>query len=208
MVGCVTLLLVAGFVTYQYRTQIAGTIRSVREGPISAGSADAPTVGTPSDDALRSARRKERAIGERGGPAFVVLTADEMASLVWDGLDPAARAAIDSLRVTLDEDRFILEAMLRTRVFGRDLLGPLGGVLAEREPLRVAGPARYRNVGVVAWEPNTFAIRAFPFPQVVVPRLVNRLTGRTDGSLPLAVPETVDDVRVRPGGVTFYRRMD
>lgn len=147
-------------------------------------------------------------MGERGGPAFVVLTADEIASLVWDGLDPAARVALDSLHVTLDEDRFTLEAMLRTHVFGRDLLGPLEGILAEREPLRVAGPARYRAVGVVAWEPNAFAIRAFPFPQALVPRLVNRLTGRTDGYVQLAVPETVGDVRVRPGGVTFYRRTD
>lgn len=204
MVGCATLLLAAGFVTYQYRVQIAGAIRSVRERPVS----EAPTVGAPSDDALRSARRKERAIGDRDGPAFVVLTADEMASLVWDGLDPAARVALDSLRVTLDEGRFTLEAMLLTRVFGRDLLGPLEGVLAEREPLRVAGPTRYRRVGVVTWEPNAFAIRAFPFPQVVVPRLVNRLTGRTDGYVPLVVPETVGDVRVRPGGVTFYRRTD
>ena len=41
-----------------------------------------------------------------------------------------------------------------------------------------------------------------------VPRVVNRLTGRTDSHVPLAVPETVNDVRVRPGGVTFYRRID
>lgn len=142
MVGCATLLLVAGLVIYQYRAQIAGPIRSVRED----GGADVLTVGAPSDGALRSARRKDRSIGERGGPVFVVLRADEMASLMWDGLDPAARIAL--------------------------------------------------------------AIRAFPCPQAVVPRLVNRLTGHTDGHVPLAVRETVGDVWVRPGGVTFYRRTD
>ena len=35
-----------------------------------------------------------------------------------------------------------------------------------------------------------------------------RLTGRTDGAFPIAVPEPVGEVRVRPDGVTLYRRVE
>ena len=72
----------------------------------------------------------------------------------------------------------------------------------------IAGAARVAGPGLVAWRPDVFTIRQFPFPGSVVPRLVNRLTGRDDGSLPIAVPPTVGDLRIRVDGVTFYRRID
>jgi hypothetical protein len=70
----------------------------------------------------------------------------------------------------------------------------------------MAGGAVVTRPGVVAWQPVEFAVRDFPFPASLVPRLVNRLTGGDDGSVPIAVPETVGGVRIRGDGVTFYRR--
>ncbi|HEX9730299.1 MAG TPA: hypothetical protein VGA37_17525 [Gemmatimonadales bacterium] len=209
MVGCATLLVVGGIVAYQYRDQIAGAVQSVRErGGGRADTAAGPTVGLPSGEALASAQRKEAEIGRRGGAGFVVLTADEMASLIEAGLDPVARRALDSLRVVLDDDRFTLQAQLRTDIFGGDLLGPIAGLLEAREPLELAGPAAVNRPGSVAWKPDYFRIRSFPFPQLVVPKLVDRLTGRTDGIVPIIVPTTVGDVRIRGSRVTFYRRTD
>jgi hypothetical protein len=91
-------------------------------------------------------------------------------------------------------------------LLGKGLLGPLAGMFGPREPVSVSGPARVAAVGAVAWEPDSFVIRSFPLPRSAVPLLVNRLTGRPDGVVPISVPGTVGDLHIRPDGVTFYRR--
>ena len=127
---------------------------------------------------------------------------------IADRLDPAAREAVDSLRVVLYDDRLVLYGHVRLDVFGRELLGPLAGVFDSSEPLRMAGPLEADRPGRLSWRCTEFSILRFPFPQSVIPALVNRLTGRDDGAFPIPVPESVGDVRVRPDGVTLYRRVE
>ncbi len=204
-VGCVTLLIVGGLLGYHYRAQLKGLAESVTGHRIAAAPA-ADSVGGVSEDALKRARRKEAAMAERRGPASVTLTAAEVASLIADGLDPVARRALDSLQVVLTRDRLAIEAQLVTASVERGLLGPVGFVLAPREPLRMAGPAAVAAPGRVAWKPDDVVVRAFPFPRSVIPRLVNAIMGVRDGAVPIIVPETVGDLRIRAEGVTFYRR--
>jgi len=204
MVGCATVLLVGGVAAWQYRAQLSGLYRSFAGTPGGLGGA---STGIATDSALASAIAKRDAMARRDGPVYIVLSAAELAALVRDGLDPAARAALDSVTVVLARDRFTLRARLNTRIFTDDLLGPLARVLDAQEPVIIAGPARMDGPGLVAWRPDAFTIRQFPFPASAVPRLVNRLTGRDDGVLPIVVPPTVGDLRVRADGVTFYRRI-
>jgi hypothetical protein len=204
-VGCVTLLIVGAVLGYHYRAQLKGLAESVAGRHVDA-TPPADSVGGVSERALRAARRKEAAMAERGGPASVTLTAAELASLIGDGLDPVARRALDSLRVVLTRDRFAVEAQLVTTRLDTKLFGPVGFVLAPREPLRMAGPASVASPGRVAWKPDEVVLRAFPFPPAVIPRLVNAILSVTDGAVPIVVPETVGDLRIRPDGVTFYRR--
>ncbi len=161
--------------------------------------------GRPSPAALASARQKRADLARPGGPAFVVLDAAELASLIVEGLSSAGRAALDSVEVTLGEDRLTVHAAVKTEVLGGSL-GPLAAILNPWEPIRVSGPARVAAVGALAFEPDSFVVRAFPFPSQAVPALVNRITGRPDGIVPIPVPPTVGDLRIRPDGVTFYRR--
>ncbi len=208
-VGCLTLLVVGGVVGWHYRAQLAGLYHSIvdRESPESASPADSVSAtGRPTPQALETAHRKQEAMARPGGPAYVTLSADEMAALVAEGLGPGGRAAVDSIEVTLGEDRFAFRAALKTDLLGSKLLGPLAGVLGAREPVRVSGPARVAAVGAVAWEPDSFVIRSFPLPRSAVPLLVNRLTGRPDGIVPIPVPPAVGDLHIRPDGVRFYRR--
>lgn len=207
MVGCATLLVVGGVVAWQYRAQLEGAWRSVTAGggPVAG---DTMSVGVASDDALASAFAKQEGMARQDGPGVVTLTAEEMASLIRWGLGPLARGALDSMRVELTLDRFALLALLDTRILSEELLGPFRGMIRGHEPLRMAGPARVASTGVVAWQPDEFVIRAFPFPAAAVPRLVNALTAGTDGTIPIAVPPTVGEMRIRPDGVSFYRRID
>jgi hypothetical protein len=206
--GCLTTVAVGGLIAWSCRDQIAGLYHSTVESRRAVSGADVtvgPVTGRASEAARRAAERKERAIADRDGPAYVVFTADEMAALIESRLDAGARRALDSFRVTLADDRVALEAALVTDVVGRDLLGPLGGFLEAREPLRLGGPARLATAGVLLWRPDEFVVRSLSVPPAAVPRLVDRLTGGDDGAFHIEVPSTVGDVRIRPDGVTLYR---
>ena len=208
MVGCVTLLLVGGIAAWQYRAQLAGLYRSVVGGVAPGDPAAVVERGRATPDALASALAKRAALARPDGPSYIVLSAAEMAALVHDGLPPAAGAVLDTVAVVLERDRFTLRAWLNTGIFTDELLGPFAGALDGPEPVIITGPARVAGPGLVAWTPDAFTIRQFPFPEAAVPRLVNRITGRADGAFPLAVPPTTGDLRIRADGVTFYRRID
>jgi PHD/YefM family antitoxin component YafN of YafNO toxin-antitoxin module len=204
-IGCLTVICLGAVAAWYFRDDIAHAYHSVVERD--RGGDSAPLApGHPSAEALESAREKELAIARRDGPERVILSADEMASLIEDRLATEALQALDSIAVILDRDRFSLEADLQTELFGRDLLGPLRGMIDPREPIRLSGPAEVRAPGVIGWEIDEFQVASFPFPGPAIPVLVDRLTGGTGGVMLFAVPAEVDDLRIRPDGVTFYRR--
>lgn len=211
-VGCLTLLFLGSFFAWHYRSQLLGLYRSVRgertadsSAPRAGAAGSVPGRATP--QALTSARRKQELIGRASGPPYVVLDASEMVALIVEGLAPAARRALDSVEVVLLEDRFVLRAQLLTGAL-QGLLGPLAGMLDGSEPLTVAGPASVTRPGVVAWEPDSFMVRAFPFPREAIPSLVDRLSGGSDGAFLVPVPKTVVDLKISPEGVVFYRRVE
>ncbi len=205
MVGCATTLVAVSVAAWHYRHEIEELFHRVTanvENPFS----DASSSGRPSPAALRSAIRKNAEMESSRGTATVVLTAAELASMVEDGIAPAAREALDSIKVTLYEDGFTLDGVVLTQVFAGAVLGPFAAMLGERERIVVSGPAYVRRPGAAAWEPNQFQFGAFSLPQAAIPMLINQITGGTDGTLPIRVPPNVGDLRIQPSGVTFYRR--
>lgn len=206
MVGCVTVLVVSGVVGWLYRDQIVDKVRTWGQ--------DLPFIsqlvddGGPSEGALRSAQRKHRRMADPRGPDKVRLNSSEVASLVVNELDPAVQEALDSLTVSFEPGRFILEAQLMTDVWGKEQLGIFGGLLLPREALRVSGPVNVSadRTGVALWEPDQMSIRTFPFPRAAIIPIVNSLTGGSDGSIPLPVPPTIGAIEIELNGITFFRR--
>ena len=205
MIGCATVLVVMIVVGWLYRDQIVDKVRT--------WGVDLPFIGLvddghPSGRALQSARRKHRRMADPRGPDAVRLNSSEVASLVVDELDPAVQEALDSLTVSFEPGRFILEAQLMTEVWGKEQLGFFGGLLLPRESLRVSGPVNVSadRTGVALWEPDQMSIRTFPFPRAAITPIVNSLTGGSDGSIPLPVPPTVGGIEIELNGITFFRR--
>lgn len=203
--GLVAFVLIVATLGWQYRNQLRDAYRAFRGDAVGTVELDSGP-GSPSVEALESARQKQRRMARPGGPDAVTLNAAELASLVVDGLDPIGRAALDSLTVRFEDDRFAMEAQLVTEIWGREQLGFFSGLLQPREQLRVAGPARIERAGVVAWEPDELSVRSLPFPPAAIRPIVNALTGGTNGTILLAAPTTVGDLRIRPSGITFYRQ--
>src|SRR3989441_8947586 len=108
----------------------------------------ADTVGAPTPKALSSTQPKVDRLKQPTGPDSVVLSANEVASLIGSSMDWSVRKSFDSLRVELSEGSLAVHCRLDTRVIPPDALGPIAGFLSPREPLRIAGPLRIERPGL------------------------------------------------------------
>jgi hypothetical protein len=165
-----------------------------------------PGVGAPTPSALASGQAKLHSLGAAGGPDSVILSANEMAALVGSSLDWQVRKSFDSLKVELHEGDIAVFARLDTRVIPTQSLGPLKGLLAPWEPIRIAGPITVARPGLARWKVNEFMLRGIPFPPPAVHSLARQAAGAdTSGAVPLKVDTAIADVLVHPTGVVLYR---
>jgi hypothetical protein len=164
-------------------------------------------VGAPTPGAVASSGAKLGDLGRRASPDSVVLSANEMASLIGAGLDWRVRRTFDSLRVELLDGRFAVHARLDTREVPREALGPFALMLQEREPLRLAGPLAVVAPGRGRWTLEEINLRGFPFPPPLVRQLAQRMAGAdSTGGVAVPLPADVADIVIRPTGVVVYKR--
>jgi hypothetical protein len=201
LVGCLGLVAVLVF-GWLYRDRL------LREGRRLVGGSGAvvtpESVGRPGIRALKAARAKIDSLnGSRADS--VVLTPSEVASLVGNGLDPALRRQLDSLRVQLLDDEIALLARLRTARLPREAVGPLAVALRETEPIEAAGPLRVVEPGKGEWAVRSFRIRDLPVPADLVPGLIARALDRQrQDAVPVTMPPGIAEIRIRPDGATLY----
>jgi len=164
-------------------------------------------VGAPTPAAVASSGSKLRKLTRPGGPDSVLLSANEMASLIGGGLDWTVRKTFDSLRVELLDGSFAVHARLDTRALPPDALGPIAMMLGEREPLRLAGPLVVQSSGRGRWTVQELSVRGFPFPGPMVQQILRRVAGAdSTGALMVPLPPDVESIAIRPTGVVLYRR--
>jgi hypothetical protein len=160
--------------------------------------------GRPGTQALAAAKARADSV-RRGKADSVVLNASETASLIGAGLAPAVRSQLDSLQVTLRDARIEVGAALATGRLPRNVVGPLGIALRDREPVRASGPLAVVKPGVGEWTIDRMVVRGVPLPADAVPAVLERLfaePGRR--SIELTLPAGVQGVRVSPAGLVLY----
>lgn len=163
-------------------------------------------VGAPTPKALSSTQTKVDKLKRATGPDSVVLSANEVASLIGSSMDWSVRKSFDSLRVELAEGSLAVHCRLDTRVIPPDALGPVAGFLSSREPLRFAGPLRIERPGLARFTVQELSLRGIPFPPSVVRQLAQRVAGAdSTGAVPLRVSPGFADVRIHPTAVVLYR---
>jgi hypothetical protein len=164
-------------------------------------------VGAPTPAAVASSGTKLSDLQKPRGPDSVVLSANEMASLIGGGIDWQVRKTFDSLRVELLDGTFAVHARLDTRAIPADALGPFAAMLGEREPIRLAGPLVVEAPGRGRWTLQELSLRGFPFPGPMVQQIARRIAGAdSTGSLLVPIPPDVAEVKIRPTGVVLYKR--
>jgi len=165
-----------------------------------------PGVGAPTPKALSSTQAKVDRLKRRIGPDSVVLSANEVASMIGSSMDWSVRKSFDSLRVELMEGSLAVHCRLDTRVIPPDALGPIAGFLNPQEPLRIAGPLRIERPGLARFTVLELSLRGIPFPPSVVRQLAQRMAGAdSTGAVPLRVSPGFADVKIHPTAVVLYR---
>ena len=164
-------------------------------------------VGAPTPAAVASAQAKLASLARSGGPDSVVLTPNEVASVIGGGVDWTVRKTFDSLRVELLSGAIALHARLDTRRMPREALGPLAGVVRPQEPIRIAGPLTIARPGTARWAVRELSVRGIPVPDAVLKRIARDVAGAdTGGAVKVQVDPAVADVAVSPVGLVCYRR--
>ena len=201
LLGCVGLLVVAGLAGL-YRDRVVGFVRDHLPG--ARAPAAAASVGHPSAQGLRAARDKVDSLNGWRADS-VVLTAEEMASLIASGLDPVASKWFDSLEVRLGDRNIDVAASVETSAIPTGSLGPLGGMVGPRERIQAGGQVEIAQPGRALWIVNRLAVGELPLPKDLIPRLLEKaLGGDRSSAVPFVVPKGITGIRIRPSGVALY----
>jgi hypothetical protein len=164
-------------------------------------------VGAPTPSATASGKAKVTNLRTNAGPDSVVLTPNEMASLIGSGIDWNVRKMYDSLRVELQEGKVVVHARLNTRELPPGTLGPFAGMFGEHEPLRMGGTIAVERPGTGRLTITDINLRGFEIPTPVVHQIAKQMAGAgSDGAVPLKLDPAITSVAVHPTGVVLYKR--
>lgn len=205
--GCAAAVIGALALVWWFREPIMSTFTRWFGGSQALPPTADTAVGAPTPSAIASGKAKLGDLGTRTGPDSVVLTPNEMASLIGGGIDWNVRKMYDSLRVELQEGKVVIHARLDTRALPPGTLGPFAGMFGAHEPLRMAGTVSVGRPGTVLYDITDISLRGIEIPRPVVSTIAKQMAGATaGGAIPLKVDPAVSDVVVHTTGVVLYKR--
>ena len=201
-----TLVLVALLIAaWTYRRQIMEYVDAWRGHP--KAEYVPPAARTPADRAPVDPAAALASLERPGGPAYVDFSAADLAAIVTQSLGAEGRRVYDSVHVALLENEVRVRGSLDLRQVPRNLLGPFASALGDREPAAIGGPLIVDSSGRLLLRVTYFAVKDFPFPKNMIPRLLHeaRIPGAEEANVPLPIATPLGDVRVTPDHVRFYR---
>ena len=146
------------------------------------------------------------------GPVYANLMANEIASYVVQAAGGAFPASADSVEAAVIGDVLYVRAIVPTKDIARSgALGPLAGLLNEREKVSLGGSFHVIRPGLSEFQLRDVKLREFSVPRSAIPRLVQQITkgkktaGVAENALPVATPPSLADVRIANGRVTLYK---
>jgi hypothetical protein len=178
----------------------------------------APTTTTTSTwqplspEAGARGRRAIEGFSSASGPVFTNLTASEIGSYVFQTVGRTFPASADSVEAAVIGDALFVRAIVPIKdLAGTGALGPLGGLLNDRERISLGGSFRVVRPGLSEFQVREIKLRDFKVPGGAIPRLIqqmskgNRPEGIAPDALPVTTPASLADVRIANGKVTLYR---
>ena len=202
-VGCLVVLVALAVLGFIYREQLAAVYRRLRREP---PPPERAAFAAPERGGADTARAALEHLARPGGPAYVDLTAGQVAALIEARL-AGRQHVVDSLEVALLTGAARVRAVADLAQLPRNALGPFGGALDRREPVALDGTFAADSAGRVWWTVTGLTIGDFPFPRGTIGAVLKALDvpGLADRAVPLPLEHPVGDVTVRAGRLRLYR---
>jgi len=163
-------------------------------------------------EAGAAGKKKLDELARPSGPVFTNLSATEVASYVFQTVARTIPAQADSAEAVVIGDALFVRAVVPVReIAGTGVLGPLAGLLNDRERLQLGGTFHVIRPGLSEFEVREIKLRDFKVPTGAIPRLVRQLShgerpeGLSPNALPVTTPRSLADVRIANGKVTLYK---
>ncbi|HZI27895.1 MAG TPA: hypothetical protein VFD64_07045 [Gemmatimonadaceae bacterium] len=206
--GCLLLLVLAGAVAFLMRDRWMPRVLGRGEpAPVTWETVKEPGAGTQkTGDDIAS-------LGRPNGPAYVTVSAAELAELMVASSGHRLPANLDSVEAAVDSETVRVRALVELEdLRGLDALGPLASILDKRERIEFTGTMGVLRPGLGEFRVASVKIADLSLPRAAIPRLLARLDAsvRPEGVAPngiaISIPEYIGDVRVSRGEITLYRR--
>lgn len=204
--GCLFLLLIAGVFAYLSRERWLPRVFGDRGAAPVTWEAVNPPGAKKAGDALAALERA-------GGPAYVTVSAAELAALMVESTGHRLPAALDSVQAAIDSETVRIRALVKLDdIRGLDALGPLSGLLDKQERIELTGTMSVIRPGLGEFRVASVKVADLSLPRAAIPRLLARLDasarppGVAPNGLAITIPDYIGDVRVARGQVTLYRR--
>jgi hypothetical protein len=146
------------------------------------------------------------------GPAFVNLSAGEASSYIFLAVAKQLPASSEEISTTIKNDRLYVKANVALKDFGgTKILGPLGGLLGERDTVQLGGTINVLRPGQGEFQVKDVKFGSFPVPDAIIPRLIRRIrkgempAGIADNAMPVRLPSYIGDIRIANGRITVYK---
>jgi len=163
-------------------------------------------IGRPSPEGLNSATAKLDGLQRSAGDS-VVLTANEMASLLARGTSFLPGVAFDSITVELGDRTTRIRTLLDSASIPSRIRALIPGGARRYEEVVLRGTLTPVRAGLAELELQHVTVRGIPLPSDVIARLATEVTGKPNsGRVEVVLPQTVGGFRIRPEGVAIYRQ--
>jgi hypothetical protein len=161
--------------------------------------------------AERTRKMLER-LSKPSGPVFGNLSGGDVASYVFQSLAKQLPQSADSVEAAVIGDRLYIRASVKLQdLGGTSVLGPLAGMLGDRERMEFGGSFHVIRPQLAEYQVKDIKIRDLSIPSTMIPRLLrqtergSRPDGLSSDGLPIVVPAYLGDVRIADGRVTLYK---
>jgi hypothetical protein len=207
--GCLVMLALLAAVGWIFRDRWLPMVRGSSASGDSAAVALREGVWQPlTPQGGERARRALASLQQTAGPSSVTVGVSDLASYVYPELARQLPPSADSVEAMAQGDRLYVRASVRLQELGgRDVLGPLAGMLGDRERLQIGGNLRVVRPGLGELVVREIRVGQLPIPAPLVPRLLRQTSRRerpegvSEAGLPLRLPEYIGEVRVAGGAV-------
>ena len=207
--GCLVLVVVIAGVAWLTRDRWMARVTGRAQ---TATSAAGPVWEPLTPQGAQRTRQLLARLSQPSGPVFGNLSGGDVASYVYQSLARQLPPSADSMEAAVIGDRLYIRASVRLQdLGGTSVLGPLAGMLGDREQMQFGGTFHVVRPQLAEYEVKDIKIRDLSIPSTMIPGVLrqtergSRPEGLSPDGLPIVVPAYLGDVRIANGRVTLYK---